>query len=65
MDGGVVGFGLLYLDITSHRVVVADVYGIALGTFLAKNEKHPKYCTQYKIKVSSSKLMIAQYLWDT
>ena len=54
MDGGVVGFGLLYLDIASHRVVVADMYCIALGTFLAKNEKDSKYSAQYKINVSNS-----------
>ena len=36
MDGGVVGFGLLYLDIASHRVVVPDVYGVTLGTLLAR-----------------------------
>ena len=54
MDGGVEGLSLLYLDIASHWVVVADVYCIALGTFLAKNEKNSKYFTQYKIKVSSS-----------
>ena len=36
VDGGVVGFGLLYLDIASHRVVVPDVYGVTLGTLLAR-----------------------------
>ena len=40
MDGGVIRFSLFYLDIASHGDVVANVYGIALGTALARIRWH-------------------------